>query len=84
MTRITATQARALFSEIVNRAAFGGERIVIHRQNHDVAAVISLEDLALLEALENHIDVLEAKAALRESKEEGTTAWDDFKAELGL
>jgi prevent-host-death family protein len=37
--------------EIVNRAAYGGERTIVSRRGKPVAAVIPMEDLHLLERL---------------------------------
>ena len=50
-----------------------GERIVIHRRGRDAAAIISIEDLKLLERLmedaEDRLDVEAARDALAESDE---------------
>ena len=53
MTKMTASEARKGFSETLNRVAFGKERIVLHRHGRDVAALISIEDLELLRAIED-------------------------------
>jgi len=83
-----AEEARSKFSDIVNRAAFGHERIVLTRHGRSMAAVIPMDDLELLEKviakLEDLIDVEEAKAALKEAEEKGTIPWEQLKAELGL
>ncbi len=49
MTILPASEARAGLSEILNRVAFGGERIVLERHGRNVAAIISMADLASLE-----------------------------------
>ncbi len=81
MTRLTASKARAHFAEILNRAAYRGERIVLHRRGKDLAAVVPVEDVALLEELEDRLDVEAAKKAL---KEEGTIPWEKVRSDLGL
>jgi len=43
--------------------------------------VISVDDLELLEALENRVDLAAAKKAL---KEPGRRSWQKVKADLGL
>lgn len=82
MTRLTASEARVQFSDVVNQVAFKGERVVLHRHGKDVAAIVPVEDLELLEELENRMDLDAARAAL---KEKGSrVSWDKVKKELGL
>lgn len=49
MTVLPASEARAGFSEILNRVAFGGERIVLERHGRHVAALVPMGDFASLE-----------------------------------
>ena len=77
----TAARARQSFAEIVNRAAYGKERVVIERRGKRLAAVVPLEDLALLEELEDRIDLEDARRAM---KEKGGVAWSQVKKDLGL
>lgn len=55
MVRIS--EARGEFAELVNRAGYGGERVELTRHGRPVAAIISAEDLALLESLEDAADL---------------------------
>lgn len=66
-------------AEALNRVAFKGERIVLERHGKPVAALVSVEDLAALEAHEDRIDLAAAKRAM---KEPGSTPWVEVKAEL--
>lgn len=77
-----ATEARNRFADIVNDVAFRGERIILQRHGKDIAAVVPVEDLALLEALEDKIDLETARKALVEK--EPAVAWKKLKRELGL
>jgi prevent-host-death family protein len=77
LRRVTASEAREEFSEIINRVAYGGERVVIRRREKELAAVIPMEDLRLLERLiekeEDRIDAEEAEkimAAIERGEEE--------------
>ena len=81
LPKLTASTARQNFSDIVNRAAYGGERIIVHRRQKPVAAVISIEDLELIERIEDEVDV---KAALKALKESGTIPWETVKKKLRL
>jgi prevent-host-death family protein len=84
MSNFPAAKIRNEFSEIVNRVAFGKERVGINRRGKVVAAVVPIEDLELLEALELKMDLNEARAALKEAKVKGTKSWSKIKSETGL
>jgi len=52
---VSAAEAKRNFSELIGRAAYGRERIIIERKGKPMAAVIGLEDLKRLEALETRM-----------------------------
>ena len=79
---VSAVQVRKRLAEVINRAAFGKERVILARRGKAVAAIVSLEDVELLEALEDRIDLENARAALTEAEKEGTVSWEEFKTEL--
>ena len=81
MTRLSASAVREEFSETLNRVAYRGERIVLERRGKDVAALVPVEDLELLEQLEDRMDLEAARKAL---KEQGSISLDELKAELGI
>jgi prevent-host-death family protein len=87
MTTVSVAEARRTLPEILNRAAYSHERTVISRHDEALAAVISIDELRLLDALleryEDETDVSDAKAALLEAKED-RVAWSDIKSEFGL
>lgn len=72
---------RKLMADTLNRVAYRGERIVLTRHGRGTAALVTMEDLALLERLEDEADTRAARAALREK---GEQPWARVKAELGL
>jgi prevent-host-death family protein len=74
---VSATAARQSFSESLNRAAYGGERVVIQRHGKPIAAVVPIEDLRLLEEAE---DAQDLRALRRARKEKGRIPWEDVKA----
>ena len=84
MKQVSTVDARAQFSEIINRAAFGKERVTLTRRGKEIVAVVPIEDMKLLEALEDKIDLEEARAALAEAKKKGTVPWEKVKTELGI
>jgi len=81
MSKITAVDARQQFADIINRSTYAKERIVITRRGKDLAAVVPIEDLKLLEDIEDRIDLEAARKALKES---GSVPWEKVKAKLGL
>jgi prevent-host-death family protein len=52
MIKLTTSDAREQLAELVNRAAFRNERIVLTRHGKDVAVLVSVDDLARLQALD--------------------------------
>ena len=45
MIKMTTVQARENFSEVINQAAYGNERIILTRRGKALVAVISLDEL---------------------------------------
>jgi prevent-host-death family protein len=80
--RLSASQARAAFAEALNRASFAGERTVIRRHGKDVAAVVSAEDLKILEALEDRRDLEEARHIMKKASR--LISWEKINNDLGL
>ncbi len=87
LRRVSSSEAREEFSEIINRVAYGGERVVIRRRDKELAAVIPMEDLKLLERLieeeEDRIDAEEAMKVLNDPTEESVPL-EQVKNEPGL
>ena len=79
--KLSTSEARRDFAEIVNRAAYGGERVILHRRKKPVAAVVPIEDLELIERMEDEMDIAAARKAL---KEKGRIPWSKIKTDLGL
>jgi prevent-host-death family protein len=77
------SEARESFSTTVNRVAYGGERVVLTRHGKRVAAVVPLDDLELLEALEDAVDVDDARRRLA-GDEIAWVDWTELKSRLGL
>ena len=71
----------------MNRAAFGNERTIVSRLGKDLAAVIPIDDLHLLDRLSqeemDRIDIEDARAALKEAEDKGTIPLRDLMRKLG-
>jgi prevent-host-death family protein len=79
MITINISKMKDTLSEVLNRAAYGRERIVVASRGKPKAAVISIEDLKLLEELE---DALAAREAREEYERGETVSLEQLIAEL--
>jgi prevent-host-death family protein len=80
-SKLTASATRQNFADIVNRAAYAGERTILHRHKKPVAAIVPIEDLEFLEKLEDEIDLRAAREALKDPR---TIPWEVIKKKLKL
>ena len=73
-------------AECLNRVAYQGYRIILERRGKGVAALVSMEDLTLLETIEDREAVKAARRATSEMKRrgKGTISWDKVKKKLRL
>jgi len=78
--KITTSTARTEFADILNRAAYAGERVILHRHKKPVAAVVPIADLEILEQIEDRAELDEVRKRLNEP----TIPWSKIKKELGL
>ena len=83
MGHLPARKARDGFADTINRVAYGKERVVLRRRGKEVAAVVPIDDLRLLEELEDRIDLAAARTILAETKKKGVQSLDAILKELG-
>lgn len=81
---LNSTDARENLADVLNRVAYAKDRVRITRRGKEVAAVVPIEDLELIERLEDEIDIREAERALREAKKKGTIPLQKVREEIGL
>lgn len=88
MTTMSITDAREALADTVNRVAYRGERVVLCRHDKQMAALIPIEDLELLERLqeaeEERIDAAAIEEARAEQGDDAPEDWADVKARLRL
>jgi len=82
MTRYAMAEARKNLSDLVNRVAYGGERIAIGRRTRDLVVMISAAEAEMLETLEDVADAKAVRAAL--AKGGKSIPWGEAKKRLGL
>ena len=80
--KVTTAEARKNLADIVNKVAYNKEPIVLTRRGQDVAALVSMEEFELLQQIEDHIDIEDARQALAESGD--NIAAEDVWKKLGL
>jgi prevent-host-death family protein len=83
MPRATAKQAGEAFADTLKRVSHGKERVVVRRGRKNVAALVPMEDLALLEELEDLLDAREAARRLADPREK-PIPYEQVRKELGL
>ena len=76
MSSMSLMKARDRLSALVKRAASEKERVVLTVRGRELAALVPIEDLRLLEELEDRLDLDDASAALAEVRKEGTVPWE--------
>jgi len=84
MANVTVANAKNHFSDLLRRAEYGGERVIVERHGKPVAVIVSTDDLKRLEALEDATDARDAEAALKEAAEHGTIPLDAVLRKHGL
>ncbi len=68
-------------ADAINRVAYSGERIILERRGKGVAALVSVEDLELLQRIEDEADIKAARKAL---KEKGRIPLEKVLERLGM
>jgi prevent-host-death family protein len=84
MVKVEATAARNRFSDLLNQVRYRADRVLIERRGKDMAVLIPMEDLRLLELLEDTIDIDAARKALANPKNKVRVPLEDVKKRLGL
>lgn len=79
---ITVSEARQDFAEVINRVAYGKERVTVVRRGRDLVAIVPMSDVLLLEAIEDELDLTAVQAALAEAAGSGRVKWSDLRTKL--
>ena len=83
MERLSATALKNRIGATLNGVEFQGQRVVLERQGRPAAAIVSIEDLRLLEILEDRLDAEEIERILSDP-DEGWLSAAEAERELGL
>ena len=82
LNKISAADARKKFANIINRVAYGNESFVLTRRGEALAAIVSIEDLKLLQEIEEQMDIDDAWKARNEPGE--NISWEKLREELEI
>ena len=80
--KISAADARKKFANIINRVAYGKESFLLTRRGAPIAAIVSMDDLMLLQEIEEQMDIDDAWKARSEPGE--NISWEKLREELEL
>jgi prevent-host-death family protein len=79
---ISVTKARKDLGDLFGEVNYHKERILLTNHKKCIA-IVPLEDLERLEALEDAKDIHEAKLALKEIQEKGSISFKEMKKRIG-
>jgi len=81
MTTVKITDLRTHIRELADEVVHHGERICVERNGEPAFAMVSIEELQLLEEIEDRMDIETAKKAIKRNK---FTSWEQAKKKLNL
>ncbi|NGX42584.1 MAG: hypothetical protein K940chlam7_00864 [Chlamydiae bacterium] len=84
MSTVPVSKARRDMKNLVNRVAYGKERIYLTSHNKKMVAIVPIEDIETLEAMENAEDIRIAEKRIKKAEKEGTYSPKELKKRLGL
>jgi prevent-host-death family protein len=84
VTAVSVADARSDLAELLNRVAYGKERLVITRHGRELAAIVPIEDLQLANRLRRFVARKDVARALAELDAGKAPSWEQLRRELGL
>ena len=81
---VSVAEARSGLAELVNRVAYGKERLVITRHGRELAAIVPVEDLKAIDRLRRFVARKDVSRALAELDAGKARSWEQLRQELGL
>lgn len=79
---VSVSDARESFADLVNRAAYRQERILIARRGKPIAAIVPMEDVEALERFEDEMDLELAREARADPQNAVTYSLDEVEADF--
>lgn len=82
-TVINTADAKEQFTDLINRVAHNNERVILTRRGKEIAVIIPIDDLKVLQDSQDKLDLREAIDALKEARSIGTISLEKLKEEAG-
>jgi prevent-host-death family protein len=79
---MSAVEARENLAEVINRVAYGDERIVLTRHGKALVAMVPIDDLEALDRFQDYLDGQLADEAWEEYQREGGIPIEVIEQEL--
>ena len=83
MTTVTASNLKINHRDVLGRVQYSHERIAVTYHGKEIAAMVPMEDVRLLERLEEALDALDAIESIHEANREGTVSLPELRKQLG-
>jgi prevent-host-death family protein len=84
MARVSAQELQETITDTLDRVDRDHERVIVHNQGRDVAAVVPMEDLRAWEEMEDRLDLEAHGRSIKESEGKPNIRAEDLFQELGL
>ncbi len=84
MSITSAKREQDRFPDLTERVAVDKEWVILVRDGKEVAGLVPIEDLELLDELEKLMDLEEIRSSRKEAQEKGAIPWEKLKEDLGL
>jgi len=81
---IPVSKARDEMKDLFNRVAYGKGRIYLTSHQKKMVAIVPIEDIAMLEAMEDLEDIRIAEKRIKKAEKEGTITEKELRKRLGL
>ena len=84
MKHVSTLEARNHFAEFLNQIAYGKERVILTRRGKDLAVLVPMEDLKLLEEAEDLYDLKLAMEAMKQADPKKRMSLRDLAKDLKI
>lgn len=82
ITTMNTVDAKEQFPDLINRVAHSKERIILTRRGKEIAVIIPVEDLAVLQHSKDKQDLHDAINALKEARNDGSVPLEQLMREV--
>ncbi len=81
---VSITDARGNIGGITDEVFYSGIKVAITKNGTPVAVVVPIDLVEALQAIEDSIDLEDAKKAIKRIQKRGADNWDQVKKKMGL